>query len=187
MKHYPEITLEVSLSDRRSDLIEEGIDAAIRIGTLADSGLVARKLLDYRIVTAASPDYWAAHGVPESPDDLAQHNCLTYSYAQQGRRWRFQTRDGRRRDIDVSGTLQANNGDLLVRGAVAGIGVVSVPSFLCADEINEGALTLALEAFEQDPIGVYVVFPHARHMTTKLRVFIDFLVEMLVRPKATLV
>lgn len=187
MRLYPDVKLDVSLSDQRIDLIEAGVDAAIRIGELEDSGLVARRITAYRRVVVAAPSYWAERGMPARPEDLASHDCLTYAYAEAGRYWPFKTADGREFSVAVSGSLRANNGDLLVRAATAGLGVCAVPAFLCAGRINSGELALALEAFEPDPIGVYIVFPHARHMPTKLRVFIDFLTKTLVQPKATLI
>ncbi len=187
MRLYPEIRLDLSLTDQRIDLVETGFDVAIRIGRLEDSGMIARKLLDYRRVVVASSEYWDQHGKPRRPDDLKDHNCLTYAYADQGRRWRFRGPEGREFDVPVSGSLRANNGDVLIRAAAAGLGVCAVPAFLCAERINEGDLTLALEAFEPDPLGVHVVYPQTRHVPSKLRVFIDFLVASLVRPKATLI
>ena len=182
MARYPDLTVEMTVIDRRVDLIEEGLDLAIRIGRLEDSSLVARRLLTCRRMVVAAPTYLAAAPPIETPQDLANHNCLTYAYLNAGRTWRFSSDPGAHNgefDLRVEGSLTSNNGDVLLDAVRAGLGLAWLPDFFCQEEIARGDLTVVLEEYEAEPIGVYAVFPHARHLSTKVRVFIDFLAELL--------
>ena len=179
MALYPDLKVDVTLMDRHTDLVDEGVDVAIRIGVLADSSLVARKIRSYRIIVVAAPSYWQRHGRPETPDGLAEHNCLTYAYTFGGRSWRFAGRDGVVTDVVVKGVLTANNGEVLARAAVEGAGVVCLPEFICGPFLERGTLEAVLEDFEADPIGVHAVYPHSRNLPTKVRVFIDYCVKIL--------
>ena len=183
MAAYPDLKVDVTLMDRRTDLVEEGVDVAIRIGTLADSSLVARKLRSYRIIVAAAASYWERHGKPTRPEDLTDHNCLTYVYDSGGRFWRFKDSDGQTQDVAVKGSMTANNGEVLARAALDGAGVARLPEFICGRLIEAGDLHPVLEDFETEPVGVHAVFPHSRNLPTKVRVFIDYCVAAL-GPKA---
>lgn len=187
MAVYPDLKVDLTLADRRIDLVEEGVDVAIRIGNLDDSSLIARRIVSYRRIVLAAPAYWDRAGRPARPEDLARHNCLSYSYLATGRNWSFVDEAGRPLSVRVDGSLTANNGETLVRAAEAGLGVIWSPTFLCAEAANTGRLEPALERFEAEPVGVHAVFPHSRNLSTKVRVFVDYLIETLVQPKGTLV
>lgn len=174
---YPEIDVDLAMNDRRVDLLEEGFDLAIRIGRLADSSLVARKLGPMRRIVCASPAYFADHGVPEVPADLKRHDCLCYSNADTVDEWRFSEPDGRPIAVEVKGRVRANNGDLLRVAALRGLGLVDLPSFLVGADIEAGTLVSVLQDFIRQDGGVYAVYPHARYLPPKIRVFIDFLAE----------
>jgi DNA-binding transcriptional LysR family regulator len=175
---HPGLTVDVGLTDRFIDLVDEGWDLAIRIGQLKDSALVARRLAPIRTALCASPDYIARHGMPRTDADLAAHNCLGYTLPTPASadRWRF-GRNGER-EVAVSGTIRANNGDALRTAAVAGIGIVYQPTFILSDELRSGLLvpiTLDLPPFQF--AAAYAVYPPARHVPVKVRRFIDFLAE----------
>jgi DNA-binding transcriptional LysR family regulator len=174
---YPEIDVDISMNDRRVDLMEEGFDLAIRIGRLADSSLIARKLGDMRRVVAGSPDYLKQRGVPATPADLRRHDCLCYSNADTVDEWRFTEADGRPISVEVKGRVRANNGDLLRLAALRGLGLIDLPSFLVTADVERGALVPVLEPFIRQEGGVYAVYPHARYLPPKIRVFVDFLAE----------
>ena len=174
----PELKVDVSFNDRFVDLVDEGHDLAIRIGQLPDSSLIARKLGESGSVICAAPEYWDRHGRPSRPADLANHNCFAYSYLATGSEWRLRGPEG---DVAVrvSGSLAANNGDMLRQAAVAGLGVVATPLFIACDDLRAGRLEPVLRDYEPPRRGIYAVYPHNRHLSAKVRAFVDFLVEAL--------
>lgn len=172
---YPEINLDYTLDDQVVDVIEDGYDVVIRITSMPDSSLFARKLAPMRTVTCASPDYWAANGKPTHPKDLGQHNCLVYSYLATRDEWQYEEASNPIA-VKVSGCLRANNGDALTVAAVAGLGVTRMPTFIVGEQIKSGALVPVLEDFEPQGRGIYAVYPHNRHLSAKVRAFVDFLV-----------
>ncbi|MDX9860521.1 MAG: LysR family transcriptional regulator [Rhodospirillales bacterium] len=174
MTRYPDLTVTLDLDDRRVSLVDEGYDVAVRIADLPDSSLVARKLASARRVVCASPAYWSDRGVPTHPRDLASHNCLIYAYLSTQNDWRFRGPGGSV-SVRVAGSLKANNGDVLREAALAGLGVFFAPTFLVGDDIRRGRLVTALDDFPDDTLAIYAVYPHRRHLSAKVRVFIDFL------------
>ncbi|MEZ5670361.1 MAG: LysR family transcriptional regulator [Alphaproteobacteria bacterium] len=170
MGAYPRVNVQVTLDDRYADLVADGYDLAIRIGELDDSSLIARRLAITRPKLVASPAYWARHGVPRVPADLSAHECLVYTYLRRGPLWRFGDQA-----VRIAGRLQANNGDVLRQAALAGHGVALLPSFIVWRDLHEGRLVPALEAYCEDPLGIYAIYPHSRHLSAKVRAFIDFL------------
>ena len=174
---HREMRFDVSLSDRVVDLVEEGFDLAIRIGTPGADNLVARKLGETRLVPCASPDYLAKHGAPKTPEDLAQHNCLTYEYVTPRNLWRFHDRSGAERPVRVAGTLHSNNGDLLAEAAARGAGIVFEPAFIVGPEVRAGRLVPLLQDFVPPPIPIYAVYPSRKHLSAKVRQFVEFLLE----------
>jgi DNA-binding transcriptional LysR family regulator len=176
MTLYPDLHVAMELNDRRVDLIEEGLDIAIRIGELSDSTLVARRLAPCRFAVVASPDYWNIHGRPKHPTELTQHNSLIYTLRQRPRNLQFDVPDGPL-DVPVSGALQANNGDLLMQAALAGTGVYSCPTFFCGGYLTDGRLEQVLTDFPVRETSVYAVWPPSRHLSAKVRAFVDFLVD----------
>ena len=173
---YPELTLDMNLNDRFVDLIEEGYDVAVRIGELRDSSLVARRLAPARMIVCGAPAYFERHGVPETPADLADHNCLGYSLLAAPGEWHF-TGPGRAQTVRTSGSFHANNGDALRAAALAGLGVVVQPTFIVGDDVARGALQRVLANYTPRESTIHAVFPHNRHLSAKVRVFVDFLVD----------
>lgn len=176
MARHPELRVDITFNDRFVDLVDEGYDLAIRIADLPDSSLIARKLAESRAVVCAAPSYWAAHDRPRHPRDLAEHNCFAYSYLSTGNEWRFRGPDGPV-SVRVSGNLTANNGDVLRQAAAAGVGVIASPVFMVCDDLRAGNLEPVLAEFEADIRGIYAVYPHNRHLSAKVRAFVDYLVE----------
>ncbi len=170
----PAVTVDLTLDDRVVDIVSEGYDIAIRIGQLRESSLVARKLAPVRLVVCGAPDYLAERGVPNSPRDLKDHDCLRYTLSSDAARWRF--KDGERtQDVEVKGSFLANNGDAIRLAALAGKGLILQPTFIVGDDIRAGRLTHILEAFEAEPMAVYAVYAHRQYLSGKVRTFVDFL------------
>ena len=170
-----DLAIRLTLNDRFVDLIDEGYDLALRIGTLADSALYARKLAACRRVLAASPDYLARHGEPRHPGDLAHHECLVYSMNSNADIWRLTGPDGQQINARIAGRLSANNGDVLRDVAVAGGGIVLSPTFLICDQLADGSLVPVLTSYGPSDIPLHAVYPHNRHLSAKVRAFVDFL------------
>ena len=177
LERYPEIAVELNMNDRFVDLVDEGFDMAVRIGKLEDSSLVTRKLAPARRTISAAPAYLQTRGVPASPDDLTAHECLCYSNVGLWQEWRFVRPDGRPWPVEVRGRLHANNGDALRAAALRGFGLAVLPSFLVGRDFQSGALVSVLEAFMPQDSALYAVYPHARHLSPKVRAFVDFLAE----------
>lgn len=177
MASNPEVQFDVSLSDRVVDLVEEGFDLGIRIGSLGSANLIARKLGSTRVIACASPGFLEKYGVPNVPEDLATYNCVTYAYVADSYTWRFRDPAGGERVVQVSGNLHANNGDLLTDAAVNGIGVVYEPEFIIAEALAAGRLVQVLAEFEREPLGIHAVYASRKHLSAKVRSFVDFLAE----------
>jgi DNA-binding transcriptional LysR family regulator len=173
---HREVRFDVSLSDRIVDLVEEGFDLGIRIGGAGSEHIVARKLGETRLVPCASPAYLAAHGAPQSPDDLERHNCFTYEYVTPKNLWRFRDPAGGERAVRVRGSLHSNNGDLLAEAAARGAGIVFEPAFIVGPDVRAGRLVPLLQDYVPAPVPIYAVYPSRKHLSAKIRLFIDFLV-----------
>lgn len=174
--NYPQVKFDVSLSDRVVDLVEEGFDVAIRIGTAGSETLVARKLGETRLVPCASPAYLARHGTPVTPEELGSHNCLTYEYALRDE-WIFLDSAGREHAVRVSGSLNSNNGDLLAEAAAQGVGIVCEPTFIVGAEIRAGRLVPILQEFAAPRSPIYAVYTSRKHLSARVRLFVDFLMQ----------
>ncbi len=173
---YPKIRLDVSFSDRTVNLLDEGFDAAVRVGSPDDSSLIARKLCPMRVVVVASPDYLARAGVPMRPDDLAAHECIIDANRRDAHIWRFRAADGSESRVTVDGRLRFSNGEACIAAAVAGHGIAFAPTFLAGPRLRDGALKLLLPAFENERAGVFALYPASRHLAAKVRALIEFLV-----------
>jgi DNA-binding transcriptional LysR family regulator len=176
-KQHPKIRFDLDLNDRRIELIEEGVDLAVRIGHLRDSSLIARKLFDVNAVICASPHYLKTHGTPETPDDLRKHDCLVYSNLEDPERWEWKDTNGNRRSVEVRTVMRASSGDFLVNAAAHGLGIVIQPTFLASESIRRGTLVPILEGYEWPVSPAYAVYPPTRHLSHRVRTFIDFLAE----------
>jgi DNA-binding transcriptional LysR family regulator len=177
LRLYPEVAIDLSLDDRCVDLLEEGFDLAIRVGALADSSLIARRLTLAEMVLCASPDYLKQHGIPKTPRDLEQHNCLAYAYSRSRNEWRFIGPSGTEETIPVSGRFVANNGDALRIIAREAIGIIVAPQFVVEEEMKAGHLVRLLPEYRTVAFPVHAVYPHSRYLSAKARTFIDFLVS----------
>ncbi len=177
LKSYPDVSAELVLDDRYVDLIKEGFDLAIRIGNLEDSSLKARKIAETQMVMVASSGYLAQNGTPHSIDELSAHQLLHYSMMSTGKVWRIRSRSGEVRDVRTGGCLSANNGDILNRAAIAGLGVAFCPSFMVCDYLKSGELVQVLADHPQPETGVHLVYPSGLYTQPKVRAFIDFMVE----------
>jgi DNA-binding transcriptional LysR family regulator len=177
MKRYPEVTVELMLNDRMVDLLEEGIDVAIRVGPLADSTLMSRSLSPYETVVCASPDYLAGRGTPEHPNDLADHECLNFPDWVEGQRWRFVGPEGEVQ-VNVKSRFQINNGFGIRYAALAGAGIVMQRAELAAEDIAAGRLQPLLSDYKTPSRARHLVWLQNRKMTPKLRAFIDFVAEV---------
>jgi len=183
LERYPEVKCDISLSDRVIDLVEEGVDVAIRIGSAGSETLVARRLGETLVVPCASPEYLALHGAPRTPEELSEHNCLTYEYVAPRHLWHFRDAEGRERVARVSGNLHSNNGDLLAEAAAQGAGIVYQPTFVVGEAVRAGRLVPLLQDFQALPMPIYAVYSSRKHLSAKVRLFVDFLVERFAQSK----
>lgn len=172
---YPDIRLELSMSDRNTGLIEEGIDCAIRMGELEDSNLIARKLGYFSNVLCASPGYLARHGAPGNIDELKQHRCINYVYPTSGRpyQWQFDTPDGRIA-LDIDAHLLINDGESVIQAAMAGLGIIQVPHWLAACAIGMGKLQVIMEDTICTGSPVWIVYPQKKHLSARVQAFIEW-------------
>jgi DNA-binding transcriptional LysR family regulator len=169
-----QVSIDLMLADRPIRLAEEGIDVALRVGPLEDSGLIARKLDDIQLVVCAAPDYLRRRGEPATPDDLTEQDCLGFGDVPGVAEWTFQ--DGAaRRAVRISTRLCANDLDALVRAALAGVGLVRVPSWQVAHFLADGRLQIVLEAYQRPPTPLSILTLRNRLRLPKVRAFVDFL------------
>lgn len=173
---HPRVALNVTLTDRIVDLVEEGYDLAIRIAQLPASSLVSRKLSSTRLVLCASPEYLRRHGVPTRPAEIAQHAVLAYTLLAMGEHWTFEGPQGSA-SVKINAIMRSNSGDTCCAAALQHQGIVLQPSFMVGHHLRSGALVEILPAYRSLELGVYAVYASRKHVTPKVRVLIDFLVE----------
>ena len=174
LARYPELALDIALSPKPVNLIDEGIDLAIRIGVIEDPSLVVRRLAPSRFVLCAAPAYLDRAGAPREPGDLAAHQCLCVSLVSWGNAWRLIGARGEER-VAVSGVLRSNNAEILRSAALDGLGIALLPSWAVGDELAKGRLKRVLPAWEPPASSIYAVYPGNRLMTAKVRAFVDHL------------
>ncbi|MFN2310228.1 MAG: LysR family transcriptional regulator [Gammaproteobacteria bacterium] len=177
MRAHPQVEFDLDFNDRQVDLLAEDIDVAIRIARLEDSSLIARRLWASRLVLCASPAYLQACGVPLTPEDLTAHRALVYSHTQDPTQLALRDAAGREYRVRVPERLRANNGDFLRQAAEAGEGLVLSPSFIVHDALRSGELVRVLPAYTADEVHAYAVYPQTRHLSQRVRAFVDFLAE----------
>lgn len=173
-QQYPDVQVEVMLTDRFVHIIEEGVDVAIRVASLTDSSLIARKLARCQMVMTASPAYLAAHGTPTHPDQLINHRFIEYSYTERSGELRYMDHAGKASIASVVPVFRSDSAWLLRQAACDGLGILYVPSFIVGDEIRSGKLVRVMP--EVQPVGernIYALYPHNRYMSAKVRLFID--------------
>lgn len=183
---YPQVHVELFASDQLVDLVQDGFDVGIRVGALEHSSLAARKLAPMCRVICASPQYLDLHGEPQAPKDLSHHNCLIFRFFAAtslwragARSWVLQDEGGQQSEVMVKGTLQANNAGVLVEAALQGLGLVLLPDWMVGGHLATGRLRPVLTRYRVSPSAIesaiYAVFPTRRHLSPKVRVFVDFL------------
>ncbi|ACV26658.1 LysR family transcriptional regulator [Kangiella koreensis] len=174
-QQYPEVTIDLQLNDRKVDIVEEGFDLAIRIGDLESSSLIARKIAPIQLVMCASPDYLHQHGEPQSLEELKGHRYLHYSYRNEDLPALVSTQSASMVLNRQKGSIAANNGEVLAKAAVAGAGIVLQPTFIVGPYIAQGKLKPILKQHQQEPLGLYAVYPHRKYLSGKVQSFIDYL------------
>ena len=183
---HPEVSFEIELSDRAVDIVDEGFDLAIRIGGIGSQALVARRIGITELVCVASPSYLARHGTPRTPEELSAHACLIYEYLATRDQWRFVDAAGAEHAVRVRGPARSNNGQMLTALAAAGLGVSIEPDFIVAPQIATGALVPLLPGYRAPAGSINAVYPSRRHLSAKVRSFIDFLVVRFATPEWSL-
>jgi DNA-binding transcriptional LysR family regulator len=178
-ERHPDLHISADFTDRKVDLVEEGLDLAIRVGRMQDSSLVARKLAPVSGMLIASPAYLARRGTPAAPDDLRDHDCLVYSLLDAPTSWVIEPLaggDGVR--VRVAARMTSNNGDALLAAAQAGMGITALPDFMVVDALRSGAVVRVLPTWGTiRGAGVWALYPHSRHLAAKVRLFVDHLAE----------
>jgi DNA-binding transcriptional LysR family regulator len=177
LKRYPDVSAELRLSDRMINLVEEGVDAAVRIGHLADSSLVARAVGDMRRMVVASPDYLAQHGEPAAPAQLAAHQTVHFGALSVAPDWRF-VEAGREVRVTCSPRFTSNSADAAIWQAEQGIGLTRVLAYQAAEAIAAGRLKVVLAAFEPPPLPIHIIYPTTRLLSAKVRTFVDLALEI---------
>ncbi|WP_342753991.1 LysR family transcriptional regulator [Pantoea sp. MBD-2R] len=175
-RRYPDIEIDVSFADRVVNVVDEGFDLALRIGNLADSSLIARKLCDIHILTVASPHYLAQKGIPEHLQALAEHDCIIDTNFRDPFRWAFQ-QDEQVLPLPVNARLKFSNAEVCLEAAAGGLGIARVPTFVASEALRQKSVVPVLEDFALPPLGLFAVYPPAKYLAHKSRTFIDFLIE----------
>lgn len=176
MRKHPLVDFDIDFSDRKVDLIAEGMDLAIRIGDLPDSSLIARKIAAMSMVAAASPTYLKEHGEPQTPDGLKAHRELRYGYRPTSI-WPYKTPDGVEGQIEMTPRLRATNGEFLRDAAIAGEGILIEPRFIIHENLRDGSLVEILPSYRWPELSAYAVYPPTRHLSVRVRAFVNFLIE----------
>lgn len=178
MAQYPALRVDARFSDHVVDVIEEGLDAAVRIGSLADSTLIAREFDQQLICTYASPDYLARHGEPHSPGGLAEHACLLFRLPSSGRDRPWQFRSGKRQfSITPKGVLRLGDGEALFQAATAGLGIIQGPTYFAQQMVKQGRLVEILHTHRPAPLPISLVYPSNQHIPLRVRALAEALGE----------
>lgn len=177
LDRYPEVEVQLLVNDRVVDLVDEGIDLAIRIAQLKDSSLIARKLAVNHRMIVASPDYVKKWGSPETPDQLNDHSLITYAPGNPINDWHFMV-DNQQKILRAKGTLAMNNGDSVLQTVLAGGGLAMLAAFMAGEHVKTGKLVTLLDDYVREDVPIYAVYPSGRHLSPKVRAFVDFLVEL---------
>ncbi|KAF7597800.1 MAG: LysR family transcriptional regulator [Candidatus Dactylopiibacterium carminicum] len=180
-RRHPAMKFDVQLADRPLDLVEEGLDLAIRIGRAAHQNLVARRIGNVALLTCASSDYLARHGTPQTPRELSSHACFAYAYAQEPNQWRFQRGNETVQEISFDASIGANNGTVLAELAAAGLGITRAPDFILGPLVAEGRLQTILEEWPGPPLPIYAMYPSRKHLSARVRSFVEFMEGWLAR------
>ena len=183
MQQYPDIQVQLTLSDRFIDLIEEGFDITLRISELKpDGSLITHTLMPIQRVLCAASSYLETYGTPTSPDDLREHDCLKYGYLATGTQWRLTGPDQKPHTVSIRCRCYSNNGEVLRESAIAGVGIALLPTFIVGDAIKAGALQVVLPDYCPPPITAYLAYATNRHLSTKIQLLTTFLQDWFKRP-----
>ena len=174
-RRHPRVTFELDLNDRRIDLLQEGVDLAVRIGRLADSSLIARRLFDAKTIVCASETYLEQHGTPQTPHDLRTHQCLVYGNLAEPSVWAWKEKNGSQQRVEVNVAMSATSGEFLCAAATQGLGIVMQPTFIAGTAISNGDLVPVLTDYDWPVTPAYAVYPPTRHLSYRVREFIDYL------------
>lgn len=174
---YPELKIELILTNSAMDMLEEGIDVRLRIGGVDDSNMIARHLKTFPLVLSASPNYVKKYGLPESPQQVAQHRCIIDSNFRIGKQWPIISPDGVAETINVSSAIAANSPQAVGEIAIAGGGIAMTPDFIVKDAIKDGRLIPILPSYTTLEFGLFAIYPHRKYIAKKVRCFIDFSLE----------
>ena len=176
-RRHPRVEFDLNFNDRRIDLVEEGIDLALRIGRLRDSSLIAKRLFDVRTVVCGSKQYFAAHGTPRLPEELAEHRCLIYGNLADPLHWAYTDTSGQKHRVRIKAAMTANSGDFLCAAATHGLGIAMQPTFIAGDAIRRGDLLPVLTDYQWPVSPAWAIYPPTRHLSFRVRKFIDYLSE----------
>jgi len=176
LKRQPGVSVELVLADRFVNIVEEGFDLAVRIGSLADSSLIARRLAPMQVVPCATPGYLETAGWPHHPRELAQHNCVIDTNIEQPEQWLFQE-DGKKLRVSIDGRFRVNSAQAVREMLLAGEGIGLCPRYVVEADLQAGKLVLLLTNYLATEYGIYAVYSHSRHLAAKVRTFVDFLAE----------
>ena len=176
MERYPQLQIQLILSDQQIDPVQEGFDVTLRIADLPSSSLIARRIAPALRVVCAAPSYLERRGTPKHPDDLRSHDCLAYGHLATGNQWKLTGSDGEHW-IHIPWTLCTNNAEVLRDAAVRGRGIALLPTFIAGADLQQRSLQTVLADYKAPEISVYAIYPQTRHLSVKVRLFIDFLVE----------
>jgi len=174
---YPEVSVDMVLSNRHIDPVADGFDLVIRVGQQQDSSIMAKKLASTKMRIVGSPAYFESHGMPTRIEDLNQHSLLHYSNQPSGSVWKLKSCSGEYRMVRASGNLTANDGQSLLRAAEAGLGIAFLPCFLYHEALESGKVISVLDALPEQSQDIYAMYPHGQYTQPKLRAFLDFLGE----------
>ena len=175
---YPDVHIEMILTERLHDLVEDGLDLAIHVGHLDDSSLIAKRLASARMIVCGSPAYFEKHGIPETPEDLIYHQCLIYSPRTPANEWIFK-KDNKKFNVRVSGDIRSNIGDALRVAAMQDSGLIQLPTYMTGLDIKAGRLQAVLEDYEPPESPINALYLHRKHLSAKVRTFVDYLYDIL--------
>jgi len=177
LKKYPLMQLDIQLTDKKIDMLEEGVDVVIRIGGVDDSSLIAKKINTYPLILCASKNYLSKHGIPLTPQDISAHNCIIDSNFRIGKQWPIITPDNKTQSVTVTSNVSANSPRAVKEIAMNDGGIAMIPEFIVEDALKDGRLEMVLPGYHTLEFGLFAIYPHRRYLAKKVRCFIDFLTE----------
>ncbi len=181
-RQYPDVSVDMNLDDRKVEVIEEGFDISVRITEMPDSSLIARRLASCRHAIVAAPSYLKQHGTPRSPEDLHDHNVISFRYQASATDWHFLGPDNKPVSVAVAGTIQMNNSLALREAVIGGVGIMRAPTFVVGDDIQQKRLVRILPDYTALEISIFLVYPQRKHLSPKVRAFVDFMAEKISDP-----